>query len=209
MTSPAAVHIVELALRQTVLPEAEDTLSELRRAVAQLPAEAAAVIGSELVESARGLAGLLAHPDVGNSIVESLDRLSDGDLIVLRDYVLAWPAMCHGLKVAMSSIADDPDAATFAALAGLLSHYASALAIEGREMMLGFFIARTGAVASFLPAARAATRMRVGPVLREMAQRGLLNPITSTEEHEAALAAAGVPPEYWHYWLESPQRTTP
>lgn len=202
MKSPDLARIVELMFRLTVLPEAEESLPELRTTVARLPRRVAEIIGGELEESARTMAGLLAHPDVGNAMVESLAPLTDEDLVVLRDYVLAWPGMIHGLKEVMATLPNELDSAVLSAVAGLLSQFASALSLENRVMMLGFFIARAGAVPSFIAAARRSTKMRPGPVLKEMVRRGLLGDGAARQQLEQALAAAGVAIENWHFWLD-------
>ena len=68
--------------------------------------------------------------------------------------------------------------------------------------MLGFFIARARAVPKFLSAAQPATKMRVGPVIREMARRGLVHADVSSDEIRDSLNAAGVEEENWHLWLK-------
>jgi hypothetical protein len=210
MHSPAAARIVELVLGQTVLPDLNSALPKLRSAVANLPGRAAEIVAGELDEGVKTLAGILAHPDIGNAIAESLARLTDEDLVVLRDYVLAWPSTIHGLKEVMAAdLPNDPDAATMTAVAGLLSHFAAALSLENRLMMLGYFIARAGVIPSFMRAASASNKMRVGPVLREMARRNLLGPGVTPQQHEDALAAAGVAFENWHLWLDPPAPGSP
>jgi hypothetical protein len=210
MSAPALARLVELMFKQSVLPDPDHGLPELRRQLAHLPRGVGEVISGELDESARNLAGLLADPDLGNSIVDALDQLSDADVLVLRDYVLGWPDLLNGMKEAMASMPDDPDAVVIRAVTGLLSHVGRALTFKNPAMLMGFFIARTGVVPTFTETARVSNRMRPGAVLLELARRG---GIVAGESNrpllEAALKSAAVSPEHWHYWLDPTDRREP
>ena len=56
MASPAASEVVEVALRQVVLPDPNDTLPQFRRAIGALPPQLARVLSSELEDAASCMA---------------------------------------------------------------------------------------------------------------------------------------------------------
>jgi hypothetical protein len=201
MDAPALAHIVDLMLKQSVLPDHDYGLPELTRQVSLLPAPVADAIQAELEESVSNLAGLLADPDLGNAIVDALVQLSDEELTVLRDYVLGWPAMLVGIKEAIATMLDDPHAVAIMALSGLLSTVGRSLSLRNPAMLLGFFIARTAVVPKFAEAAGRFNRMRPGLVLQELARRGRFEAQPDPKEMQSILASAGVSPEDWHYWL--------
>lgn len=203
-SSPAAGRIIEIILTQSVLPDADRVIPEIRRELSRLPARAASVIGGELEDSVRTLAGQLAHPDSGNAIVESLDRLSDDDIAMVRDYVIGWPKMMRGLKELVATMADDPDALMLSAAADLVSHLTDSLFLKDGPALLGFFIARTAAVPRFMETVRVSIRMRPGPVLHELARRGVRTRSPDNTEMESVLMAAGVMRDHWHYWIDPP-----
>ena len=202
ISNPAAAQIIELALRQTVLPEPADTLPALRRSVASLPAFLAKVLEPELNEISATMAGLLAHPDAGNAILEGLDKLTDHELIVVRDYALGWPDLTLSMTELFRALPDDPETEHLRPLADVIAWFFARMSPANRLALLGFFIARARAIPGFLRAAEATIKMRVPAVLREMARRGLLRPDAAGEGLNEALAAVGLAPENRHLWLD-------
>jgi len=200
VASPAMRRMVDSLLKQSVLPDDDAGLPGLRHDLAQLPI--AVGLAADLDESARNMAGLLADPEIGNAIVESLDRLSDQDLVVLRDYVLAWPDLLAGMKAVMAALPSDPHAVAIVATSRLLSVLGAGLSRKNPAMLLGFFVARAAVVQTFMNSARISVQMRPGAVLRELARRGAVDRQPTPDEMEEILAAAGVVPEHWHYWLD-------
>jgi hypothetical protein len=201
MATPAMAEIIDGAYRLYFSPDASAVMPKLKLAVAKLPNNVESAIGVDILEMAETVAGLLAHPDVGNATVDGLDDLNDDDIVVLRDYVLGWPAMCLGLREALATLIDDPQARNLTVAAGILARYTASFSTSGRQTMLGFFIARARAKPAFLASARNANRMRVGPVLHEAARRQLLHQDVQRENWESALEDAGVAKEHWSLWL--------
>ena len=201
MASPAASEVVEVALRQVVLPDPNDTLPQFRRAIGALPPQLARVLSSELEDAAATMSGLLAHPDTGNAIVEGLDQLTDEELITVRDYALAWSDLTLAFSELLRALPMDRETEELRPLADMIASFPARMSPPDRLMLLGFFIARARAVTTFLSAAQPATKMRVGPVIREMARRGLVRSDVSSDEIRDSLTAAGVEEENWHLWL--------